>query len=81
MIGYHVTTPAKLARYQATGSILPPVRFWLTAETAQAWAKRVGRSVVLEVTVGEAFPLPDHQPRGMAWWSPWCVREWRRCHD
>lgn len=78
MIGYHVTTPAKLARYRATGGILPPVRFWRSAKTAWAWAKRTGRGIVLRVEVGEAHPLPDHHPRGMAWWTPWMVRRWEQ---
>lgn len=25
-----------------------------------------------------AFPLPDHQPRGHAWWSPDIVRSWKQ---
>jgi hypothetical protein len=76
MTGFHVTTPAKLQRYHETGVILPPVRFWRTRETAERWAQRVGRSVILRCEIGEAYPLPDHQPRGMAWWTPWMVREW-----
>ena len=43
MTGYHVTTPRKVARYEATGAILPPVRFWPTLETAQAWAWKTHR--------------------------------------
>lgn len=77
MTGYHATTPRKLARYEATGCILPPVRFWRSAATAQRWAERTKRSVVLAIEVPEpAYPLPDHQPPGMAWWTPGYVRRW-----
>ena len=74
MTGWHVTTPRKLARYYATGAILPPVRFWAFRSSAEAWADKTGRSVVLPITVGTAYPLPDHRPRGHAWWSPDLVR-------
>ena len=77
MVGYHVTTPAKLARYQATGCILAPVRFWLYRASAEAWAEKTQRSVVLQIEPTEAYPLPDHQPRGHAWWTPWNVRNWK----
>ena len=76
MIGYHMTTPKKLARYQATGAILPPVRFWQYERSARDWGSRTGRSVMLVIDVREAFPLPDHKPRGHAWWTPEFVREW-----
>ncbi len=76
MKGWHATTPKKLARYEATGCILPPVRFWQYEASARAWAARTSRSVLLEVDVDTAYPLPDHQPRGHAWWSPEHVREW-----
>lgn len=75
MTGWHVTTPKKLARYRATGGILPPVRFWRFKSSAEAWAKKVGRSVILEIAVTEAYPLPDHKPTGHAWWSPEMVRQ------
>ena len=76
-IGFHVTTPAKLARYEATGCILPPVRFWRSRECADRWAQRVGRTVVLQIDVPDlAYPMPDHQPPMMAWWTPECVRRW-----
>lgn len=76
MVGYHVTTPKKLERYEATGGILPPVRFWQYQRSALQWAKRVGRSVVLEIVVNKAYPMPDHSPRGHAWWTPSMVRAW-----
>lgn len=62
MIGYHVTTPKKLDRYKATGGILPPVRFWPNRFTAERWAKKTGRSVILEIEVSQSYPLPDHKP-------------------
>lgn len=77
MIGYHVTTPKKLERYQKTGAILSPVRFWKYLESAKAWAKRTNRSIILQIEVKESHPLPDHKPRGHAHWSPELVREWK----
>lgn len=63
MTGYHVTTPKKLARYEATGAILPPVRYWPNEDTARRWAKRTGREVVLAIDPGPRnYPLPDHRP-------------------
>jgi len=73
MIGYHVTTPRKVQRYTDTGCILPPVRFWPNEYTARRWAKRTGRSVVLQIEVDISHPLPDHKP---ARWSPDLVRSW-----
>lgn len=78
MKGWHVTTPKKLGRYEATGAILPPVRFWRFPASAEAWARKTGRSVVLEIEVEAAHPLPDHRPRGHAWWTPETVRCWAR---
>jgi hypothetical protein len=76
MIGYHVTTPKKLLRYESTGAILPPVRFWRFGESAARWARRTGRTVILRIEAAEAYPLPDHHPRGHAWWTPDIVRGW-----
>lgn len=78
MIGYHVTTPKKIARYMSTGAILPPVRFWKWEGSALAWAKKTGRTVILRIEVDEAYPLPDHAPRGHAYWTPELVRGWAR---
>jgi len=76
--GRHATPPSKLARYQATGASLPPVRFWAVKQSAMAWAARCGRSIVLEIEVDEArsYPLPDHKPRGHAYWFDGAVRSW-----
>jgi len=73
---YHCTTPKKLARYASTGCILPPVRGWSHVSSAQAWCMRTGRSIVLEIEVSISYPLPDHKPRGQAFWSPDMVRAW-----
>lgn len=73
---YHCTTPAKLARYVATGGILPPVRGWSFETSARAWAKRTCRSVILRIVVPMAHPLPDHQPPGHAFWHDGIVRTW-----
>jgi hypothetical protein len=72
--GYHVTTPKKRQRYTISGCILPPVRFWLNLLTAQRWARRTCRTVILEIEVEAYYPLPDHKP---ACWSPEIVRGWK----
>lgn len=73
MTGYHVTTPRRAARYQTTGAILPPVRFWPNLYTARRWAKKTGRTVILQIQCSAAFPLPDHKP---AMWTPETVFQW-----
>jgi len=70
---YHVTTPKKVDRYLATGGILPPVRFWPSLCTAQRWAKRTGRSVILRFEAPHSWPLPDHKP---ARWTDQMVVDW-----
>lgn len=74
MIGYHVTTERKLERYRATGSILPPVRFWPNLYTAEKWSKKTGRNIILEIKCDTSYPLPDHKP---AHWTPEHIRQWR----
>jgi hypothetical protein len=73
---YHCTTPKKLARYKATGCILAPVRGWIVLESAKAWCKQTGRTIILKFEVSESHPLPDHKPRGHAYWTPELVRNW-----
>lgn len=74
-LGYHVTTPKRLARYQATGAILPPVRWWSTLYSAGRWARKTGRTLVLEIELPpQRWPLPI---RGGAYWSDQPVRRWR----
>jgi len=73
MVGYHVTTQKKLARYKETGCILPPVRFWPNKQTAQRWAKRTGRDVILKIECSESYPLPDHKP---ARWTGEIIRSY-----
>ena len=80
MMGYHVTTPRKLERYHKTGCILSPVRFWKYLSSAEAWAKRTGRTKILRIDVRVAHPLPDHKPRGHAYWTDECVRGWWPIH-
>lgn len=75
MIGYHVTTHKKLSRYETTGAILPPVRFWPNELTARRWAKRTGRTVILRIEAGKSYPLPDHKP---ARWTDEVIRTWER---
>lgn len=72
--GYHVTTPKKLARYIATGAILPPVRYWISKTSAENWAKKTGRTIILIIHVNESYFLPDHQPKMHAKWTPNLVR-------
>jgi hypothetical protein len=73
MLCYHCTTSRKLDRYKATGAILPPVRFWPNLETAQKWARKTGRDVILMFNCGTSYPLPDHKP---ARWTPEVVRNY-----
>ncbi len=76
---WHATTPKKLDRYKATGGILPPVRGWRFEASGRAWAQKTNRTVLLRIDVPAAFPLPDHQPPGHAWWHDGIVREWTVC--
>lgn len=79
MKGYHVTTPKKLERYNVSGRIIQPVRFWPNIETAERWAKRTGRTVILEIDIeGESYPLPDHKP---ARWTNSDVKKWRKINE
>lgn len=71
---YHVTTAKKVARYEATGCILAPVRFWPGLFTAERWARRTGREIILRFPrPTTSYPLPDHRP---AEWTPEMVRSW-----
>lgn len=72
-VRYHVTTPRKLARYETTGCILSPVRFWTTLYSAQRWARKTGRSVILAIDPPREYPLPI---KGGAAWCDVPVREW-----
>ena len=76
MTGYHVTTKAKVKRYLATGCILPPVRFWAFENSARAWGEKCSRDTVLKIEVKEVHPLPDHKPKGHAYWADEFVRKW-----
>ena len=77
LYGFHCTTPAKVARYKASGRIIAPVRFWPNLETAKRWAKRTGRSVILRVRLEDiSYPLPDHKP---AFWCPADVLNFEGC--
>jgi hypothetical protein len=73
MIGFHVTTSKKIGRYINTGAILPPVRFWPNEYTAQKWAAKTGRDIILKIECFISYPLPDHIP---ARWTPEVVRKW-----
>ena len=75
---YHATTPRKLARYVATGAILPPVRGFDTLEGVQEWARLTnGRTVILKFEVQHTQALPDHHNvYGLAWWTPVAVHSW-----
>lgn len=75
---WHATTPKKLARYQSTGAILPPVRGFDSLAAAAEWARLTGRTVLLRLQVpGPVQALPDHHQReGLAWWTPVAVTEW-----
>lgn len=73
---FHCTTPKKVSRYQASGNkILAPVRGFSNRDSADWWAARTGRTIVLEIDVPDQFthPLPDHRtPYGRAYW---CERD------
>ena len=77
MILFHCTTPKKLERYKNTGCILSPVRAWKFLNSAKAWNKRTGRTIILKFEVDEAYPLPDHKPMGHAYWADENIREWQ----
>lgn len=68
---FHMTTPKKLARYQATGRILAPVRGFDTLEGALASKMAINRKLVVVVVIhGPVWPLPDHHnAEGLAWWT------------
>lgn len=74
-IGFHVTTPRKIKRYEESGCILPPVRFWPNILTAKRWAKRVKRTEILAIYYEESYPLPDHKP---AHWTPDVIRHYTK---
>ena len=80
---YHATTPRKLARYVATGAILPPVRGFDTLEGVREWARLTdGRTVILKLEVEHAQALPDHHNAfGLAWWTPVEVSRWTVVQD
>jgi len=61
--GYHCTTKKKLQRYHASKRIIAPVRFWPNRLTAERWAKRTGRELILRIRLDHiSYPLPDHKP-------------------
>jgi hypothetical protein len=71
---WHATTPKKLARYQASRAILPPVRGFDAPAAAAEWARLHGRSILMRLPVRNAQALPDHHlPEGLAWWTPYAV--------
>ena len=71
---FHCTTPKKLKRYESTGSILSPVRYWSTEYSARKWMKKTNRSILLSFEEPErTFPLPI---KGGAKWSDRMVRGW-----
>lgn len=66
--GWHCTTFKKLEQYRASGRIIAPVRFWPNRLTAERWAKRTGRELVIRIRLDHiSYPLPDHKP---AMWCP-----------
>lgn len=66
---YHVTTNKKAKLYQLTGYILKPVRGFTSLQAAMAWAMKVGRTVIYQISGTAAYKLPDHHNKfGEAWW-------------
>ena len=76
MILYHCTTDKKLKRYKDTGAILSPVRGWKFIESAKKWSIKTGRNIILKIDCDTAFPLPDHKPRGHAYWTDQNIRNY-----
>jgi len=75
---YHCTTPKKLKRYEQTGCILSPVRYWTTIYAALKWCKKTGRSIILVFDEPEnSYPLPV---KNGAKWSNQFIRTWRVRH-
>lgn len=73
MIVYHVTTSKKLARYQKSKCIYPPVRAWESVEEAERFSKSTARRVILRLKFppdaprlpghkGKAYVLNEHYP-------------------
>lgn len=72
---FHVTTPKKVKRYEQSGGILPPVRFWTTIYSALKWSKKTGRSVILTFEQPDpCYPLPI---KGGAMWTDKMIREYK----
>lgn len=68
---YHATTEKKAKKYREIGKIIAPVRGFDTMTGAMAWAMKVGRRVIYEITVDECktYKLPDHHNQfGTAFW-------------
>lgn len=77
MILFHVTTPKKVERYEASGRIILPVRGWSTIEAAREWMRKTGRSIVLRIEGERVHKLPDHRSSfGEAWWIEQDVKQW-----
>lgn len=77
---FHAASPTQARAYRETGRILRPVRGFTTLQAAMAWAMKVSRSVVYEVTADAAafHKLPDHHNDfGQAWWIDADVSEFR----
>ena len=66
---YHVASAKHAKQYRVTEYIRNPVRGFTTIEAALAWACKVERKVIYEVTGEPCYKLPDHHNRfGEAWW-------------
>jgi len=78
MLLYHATTPKKINAYKKTNKINKPVRGFTNKYAAMDWAKRVGRTIILELDVRDTHKLPDHHNRyGEAWWNDSDVPHWK----
>ena len=74
---YHCTTPKKMERYKNTGCILSPVRGWKYLRSAENWCKKTGRTIILEMEIGTAYPPPDHKPLFHSYWADENVKEYQ----
>lgn len=76
MIGWHVTSAKKLARYLSAGAILPPVRAWTNVGAAERFSKQTGRRIVLRLKLDASFTqLEGHCGEARVSMNPYRLRD------
>ena len=79
---FHVTTPKKLSRYNASKRIIKPVRGFSNIEAAKEWARITRRSIIVEFTADDPHKLPDHHNKyGTAWWNDNDVKDFKIVYE